>query len=430
MSTVGFMDYTLARVLNAVDEQQAEMTLLLRELVRIPSVSGTDAENEAIAHAAKLFADEGMEVDHWQIPLDDITSRPDFPGVEVERTEAWGVVGRVPGSSDGQGAPSLLFNGHVDVVPVGDRRQWSGDPFDARIDGERLYGRGACDMKAGLVAALWATAAIRRAGIRLNGDLLLTAVLGEEDGGLGTYSTLARGWRADACVIPEPTNLDLVPANAGALTFRLSVPGLATHASRRTEGVSAIEKFVPLLIALQQLEARRNADPDPRARRWDIAYPLSIGTIHAGDWASSVPDLLVAEGRLGVALGEPVESARDELEQAVAEACDGDAWLSDHPATIEWWGGQFASGSLPESSDLIDRVRSAHAVVGGTAQETYIAPYGSDLRLMTGIGGVPTLQYGPGEVALAHGPDEFVPLDQVLTTARALAALALDFCGT
>ena len=416
-----------ARVLNAVDERQHEMTELLADLVRIPSISGTSAENEAIAHAARLFAGRGLDVDHWQIPLDEIIARPDFPGMEVERTEAWGVVGRLPGTAPGN-ARSLLFNGHLDVVPVGDPQQWSGDPFDGRIVDGRLYGRGSCDMKAGFVAAMWAIEAIRHAGVQLTGDLLITAVLGEEDGGLGTYSTLARGWRADACVIPEPTDLDLVPANAGALTFRLSVPGLATHASRRTEGVSSIEKFVPLLHALQQLETRRNANPVQSASRWQIAYPLSIGTIHAGDWASSVPDLLVAEGRLGVALDEPMEVARAELEFAIAEACSKDPWLRDHPATIEWWGGQFASGRMPEDSDLLDRVRAAHTAVGGATQEAWTAPYGSDLRLMTGIGGVPTLQYGPGEAARAHGPDEHVPLDQVLTTARALALLALDMC--
>ena len=421
------IDSQAAKVLNAVDERQHEMTRLLQELVRIPSISGTDDENEAIAHAARLFADRGLDVDHWQIPLDDITSRPDFPGMEVERSEAWGVVGRLPGAAPGA-ARTLLFNGHLDVVPVGDPAQWSTQPFEAQIANGRLYGRGSCDMKAGFIAALWATEAIRQSGVPLAGDLLITAVLGEEDGGLGTYSTLARGWRADACVIPEPTALDLVPANAGALTFRLRVPGLATHASRRTEGVSAIEKFIPLFAALHEMEARRNAYPVASASRWQLAYPLSIGTIHAGDWASSVPDLLVAEGRLGVALDEPVEAARAELEQAVAEACSRDPWLRDHPAIIEWWGGQFASGRMPEGSDLLDRVRAAHSAVGGGPQEAWTAPYGSDLRLMTGIGGVPTLQYGPGEAARAHGPDENVPLDQVLTTARTLALLALDSC--
>jgi acetylornithine deacetylase len=424
------MDDVCRHVLDEVDGQTDAMLGILRQLVEIPSISGTDAENEAIAAVARIFADHGLDVDHWRIPLDEITTRPDFPGTEVDRHEAWGLVGRLTGRRSGTGdAPTLMFNGHVDVVPPGDLQQWATDPFEARLDGGRLFGRGSCDMKAGLVAALWAIEGIRRSGVQLHGDLLLAAVLGEEDGGLGTYSTLARGWTADACVISEPTGLDLVPANAGALTFRLVVPGKAAHASRRSEGVSSIEKFLPLFEALEHLEARRNRDPHPMTARWDIAYPLSIGTIHAGDWASSVPDVLIAEGRIGVAIDEPVEHARTELEHAVRAACDTDSWLRDHPATIEWWGGQFASGRLSDDSDLLDRVRRAHAAVGGNAQETWIAPFGSDLRLMTGIGGVPTLQYGPGDVALAHAADESVDLDEVATAARALAVLAVDVCG-
>ena len=406
------------------------MIAILQRLVEIPSVGGTDAENDAIAEVATVFADHGLDVDHWQIPLDEVIARPDFPGVEVDRQEAWGLVGRLTGRRSGTGeAPALMFNGHVDVVPSGDVGLWTTDPFAARIEGGRLFGRGSCDMKAGVVAALWATESIRRSGVQLDGDVLLAAVLGEEDGGLGTYSTLARGWRADACVIPEPTDLDLVPANADALTFRLVVPGRSAHASRRTEGVSAIEKFWPLFQALQRLESNRNRDPHPMAARWDIAHPLSIGTVHAGDWASSVTDVLVAEGRLGVAVDEPVEHARAELEETVRSACDADPWLRDHPATIEWWGGQFASGRLDDDSDLLDRVRRAHVAVGGREQATWIAPFGSDLRLMTGIGGVPTLQYGPGDAALAHATDESVMLEDVRTAARALAVLAVEFCG-
>ena len=228
-----------------------------------------------------------------------------------------------------------------------------------------MFGRGTCDMKAGLVAALGAVQSIRRAGVRLRGDVLVASVQGEEDGGLGTFAMLRRGWRADACVIVEPTSLDLVPANSGALTFRLVVHGRATHASRRTEGVSAIEKFWPVWEALAALEARRHESVDPLAARWPLAHPLSIGTIHAGDWASSVPDLLVAEGRLGVALGESVDAARSALESAVAEASAGDQWLRDHPVEVQWWGGQFASGRLSADSDLVERVRAAHQVAAG-----------------------------------------------------------------
>ena len=163
--------------------------------------------------------------------------------------------------------------------------------------------------------------------------------------------------------------------------------------------------------------------------RWALPYPLSIGQVSSGSWASSVPDLLVADGRLGVALDEPVEQARAALEQAVAAACGADPWLRDHPIEVEWWGGQFASGRLVPGSDLAERVASAHRAAGGGRQETWGAPYGSDLRLMNGLGGVPTVHYGPGDAALAHAPNESVPIPEVLTATRALALLALDICA-
>jgi acetylornithine deacetylase len=415
-----------ARVLDEVEAGAGAAVARLAELVRVPSVGGTDAECDIQAMLATELGTAGFEVDHWQLPLAELLAAPDFPGSEVERSEAWGVVGRLPGQGDGA---SLLLDAHVDVVPTGDLGAWSHpDPFSGRVVGGDLLGRGACDMKAGAVAALAAAAAVRRSGAPLRGDLLVATVIGEEDGGLGTYATLRRGWRADACVVPEPTSLDLMPANAGALTFRLRVPGLATHASRRTEGVSAIEKLVPLLAAMTRLETERNAEVDPLMNRWPIAYPLSVGTVRAGDWASSVPDLLVAEGRLGVALDEPVADARKALEDAVAEACADDPWLAGHPATVEWWGGQFASGRLPADSDLAARMSRAHARAGGGAQESWGGPYGSDLRLLAAAG-VPTLHYGPGDAALAHAADERVPLAELHTATRALALLALDVCG-
>ena len=415
-----------ARVLDEVDAATPAAIERLSELVRVPSVGGTDAEHEILADLAAQLVTTGLETDHWQLPLTELLAAEDFPGAEVERSEAWGLVGRLPGRGDG---PSLMLNAHVDVVPTGDPAAWSHpDPFSGRVVAGELHGRGACDMKAGLVAALTAVTAVRRAGVRLRGDLLMACVAGEEDGGLGTFGMLARGWRADCAVVPEPTGLDLVPANAGALTFRLTVPGLATHASRRTEGVSALEKLLPVLAALERLETRRNADVDPLMARWPIAYPLSIGTVRAGDWASTVPDLLVAEGRLGVALDEPVEQARQALERAVAEVCADDPWLREHPVEVTGWGGQFASGRLPADSDLVARVARAHEAAGGGPQETWGGPYGSDLRLLTAAG-VPTVHYGPGDSALAHAADERVPVDEVAHTARALALLALDVCG-
>ena len=416
-----------AAVLAQLDELVPAMVEDVSSLVRIPSVSGTDAENEGQAAMAARFAGCGLEVDHWRIDLDELQAHPDFPGMEVERSEAWGAVGRLPGSGDG---PTLMLNGHVDVVPTGDPDAWSGDPFSGDQRDGRVLGRGACDMKSGLLAALWAVKAIQASGTQLRGDVVVASVQGEEDGGLGTFGLLQRGWTADACVIPEPTELDVIPANAGALTFRLRVRGLATHAARRSDGVSAIDKFLPIHRALLDLERRRHEVVDSLAARWELAHPLSIGAIHSGDWASSVPDLLVAEGRLGVAIGEPVADARAQLEAAVSEACGLDPWLRDHPVEVEWWGGQFASGRIPEGSDLVPRVQAAHrGASDGRSHEVYGAPYGSDLRLLTGLGGIPTVQYGPGDARLAHGPHESVPIDEIVIAARALALLTLDVCG-
>jgi acetylornithine deacetylase len=423
------VDDVAGRVLQAVEGGTAAMVAEIAGLVQVPSVSGSDAENDAQQLLADRLRRTGLEVDHWRIDLEELQRHPDFPGMEVERREAWGLVGRLAGAGDG---PTLMLNGHIDVVPTGDLEAWDVSPFAATQRAGRLFGRGACDMKAGLVAALAAADALRAAGVRLRGDLVVTPVQGEEDGGLGTFALLQRGWRADACVIAEPTDLDVIPANSGALTFRLRVRGAATHAARRTDGVSAIEKFWPVWQTLHELEQHRHRAVDPLMTRWSLAHPLSIGTVTAGDWASSVPDLLVAEGRLGVALDESTAAARVSLEAAIADVNDSDPWFRDHPVEVEWWGGQFASGRLPASSDLTVRVQAAHAAAttgDRRAADVYGAPYGSDLRLLTGLGGIPTVQYGPGDARLAHGPRESVELSDVVTTARTLALLALDICG-
>ncbi|GIJ74976.1 ArgE/DapE family deacylase [Virgisporangium ochraceum] len=406
----------------------------LIDLVRIPSVDGTDAEVAIVETVAGLLRVEGIEVDCWPIPVADLAGRADFPGMEVPRSAALGLVARLPGSGGGR---SLMVNGHLDVVPPGDLDAWTDDPFSGRLLDGHVYGRGACDMKGGVVSALHALLALRGSALSghpLRGDVLFAAVVGEEDGGLGTYAMLDRGWRADACVITEPTNLDLLVANGGALTFRLRVPGRASHASTRTAGVSAVEKFQPVFAALRAFEATRNATVDPVMARWDVAYPLEIGTVRAGDWSSSVPDLLVAEGRFGVALDEPVAVARAAFEAAVADACRADPWLRDHPVTVEWWGGQFASGrcSSDELVAALVRADGRSPSVASLGDKSAIsvggAPYGSDLRLLAAAG-VPTLQYGPGEARYAHAPDERVPVAQVHHCTETLVRLARDWCA-
>ena len=411
-------------VLEALDE--AELVDTLVELVRVPSVTGTDAESDLQHTVARWCEEAGLEVDTWALDLDALRADPDFPGTEAERVEGYGVVG----TTAGEGMPALVLQGHIDVVPVGDLANWTGgDPFSARISAGVLHGRGACDMKAGLAVNLAVARALHRSGVRTRRRLALHSVVSEEDGGLGALATVRRGHTGEVAVITEPTSGRVVTANAGALTFRLEVPGRAAHGSSRLEGVSAVEAFWPLHLALRALEARRNEDVHPLFAATPLPYGISVGTVRSGDWASSVPDLLVAEGRMGVRLGEDPAEARTALEEAVGEAAAADPWLRDHLPRVTWPGGQFASGRLPEGHALLDEVTDAvHAVTGSRPPEA-AAPYGSDLRLYAGPGGIPTLQYGPGDVRLAHAPRESVPLDEVVTVARSLALLAARRLG-
>src|SRR3954466_1700402 len=350
-----------ARVLDAIDEDW--IVDRLSRLVAVPSIGGTAAESEAQQLLAGWLEELDCVVDRWPIDLTEAACAPDAPGQEVVRPEAWGVVGTAPAAEDG--VPALVFCGHTDVVPPGDLSLWPGDPFVPRLADGAVHGRGACDMKGGVVSSLAALAAVRTAQVRLARPVAVHGVVGEEDGGLGAWATLRRGHRGEVCVIPEPTAQAVVTASAGALTFHLEISGHAAHAAYRDEGVSALELFEELHADLRDLEAERQKDADPRFGESRYPYGLSIGRLSTGDWASSVPDRLVAEGRYGVIVGEPVEAARRVFEDRVTAFLAAHPWLAEHPVRVVWTGGSFTSGSLPPGHPLLGTVRAAVADAGG-----------------------------------------------------------------
>ena len=411
----GLHGRALCEALNAVSPER--LAALVQDLVRIPSVTGSAAEGEAQQLLATRLTSLGMDTDLWEIDLPSALADAEFPGMEVERAEAWGLVGSM-GEPDG---PALVLNGHIDVVPIGDPSRWTVDPWSGELRAGTVAGRGACDMKGGLACQVMAATVLAEAGVRLRGRLSVHSVVGEEDGGLGTFATLRRGHSGDVAVICEPTSMAVIPACACALTFRLVIRGTAAHASVRDEGVDVLDVYVRVHQALRDLEAHRNAAAHPLMAHRPIPYPLSVGTLRAGDWPSSVPDLLVAEGRLGVALEESVEQARAEFERCLAGL--------GHPLEVEWYGGQFAPGMLPAGSPLLQQVSDVHRAVTGTDPVVHGAPYGSDLRLLTAAG-IPTVHYGPGDVRRAHAPDESVAIEELVQVTEALVLLTADVCGT
>ena len=412
------------RVLDAI--RMDELLEFLSELIAVPSVNGTEAENTAQELVAEKMKSLGLDVDCWELDFDRLRRHPAYT-VETERSYGLGVVG-MTGEGNGR---SLILNGHVDVVPVDNPSCWHYPPWQGSILGDRMVGRGAVDMKGGLCCALYAARAIRDAGVKLKGQLIIESVIGEEDGGVGTLAAVERGYKAHGAVIMEPTRMVIAPVQAGALNFRVTIDGKVAHGAMRGEGVSAIEKFILVHEALLQLEHERN-------RRYSsslfadesLPFALNIGNLRAGQWASNVPETLVFEGRYGVAPQEDVQAARRVFEDTLAQAALQDPWLKHHPPRLEWWGAQFLPASTPVEDPIVACVQEAYADTGAGEPALKGMPYGADMRLLVNQARTPTVLFGPGDVRNAHQPDEFVPLQDLLAVTRTLALATVRFCGT
>jgi acetylornithine deacetylase len=413
-------------VARAAGIDAAWTTQVLAELVRTPSVTGSeDAVQDVIA--ARL-AEIGLSPERLTPDPAAARADPDWPGEEMPRESLPIVTARL----GRPGGRRLLLVGHVDVVPPGDLAAWSVDPWAAELRDGALFGRGACDMKGGVAAILAALRELVASGAaeRLGGEVLAAFVPSEEDGGQGMLAAIRAGVTGDAAIITEPTSLDVVVAHAGAITFRLTVPGRAAHASVRREGVSALDNLFTLVRALEADEARRNADEDdPLMTELGLPYPTIIGKVDGGEWASTVLDRVVAEGRYGVKLGQTWRDAEADLRACIERTCARDPFMREHPATVELTGGRFSSARVPADDPLPTSLLDVGERVLGRRPGRLGKPYGADMRLLVNEGATPTVIFGPGDVVHAHAADERVPLGEVVDCARVLVAWVEDELG-
>ena len=402
----------------AIDAERIERDL--RTLIRIPSITGSEAAVQD--EVERLFGEAGLTTERLEPDLVALArDDPDWPGAEMPRDDLPIVVGRI----GRRGGRRVLLVGHVDVVPPGDPGTWTVDPWGAEVRDGRVYGRGACDMKGGVAAILGAVRAVVAARLadELQGEILVASVPSEEDGGQGMLAAIRAGVTGDLAIITEPTGLEIVVAHAGAITFRLTVPGRAAHASVRREGISALDNLGLLVRALGVDEEHRNAsETDPLMTVLGLPYPTIVGKVAGGEWASTVMDRIVAEGRYGVRLGQTWREAEVDLRRCVAEACAADPFLREHPATVEITGGRFSSARIASDHPLPVGLADAAEAALGRRPSMIGEPYGADMRLLVNEGGTPTVMFGPGDVRVAHSADEYVPLAEVVECARTLAA--------
>ena len=392
----------------------------LSRIVRVPSITG--AERAVATEIVTIAREQGLDAQLAEFDLAALRAAPGYPGEEAPRTELVGAIVTLPGRDPA--APRLALNGHIDVVAPGTER-WQRDPWSGAIEDGCVHGRGAVDMKGGVVAALHALAALQAGGERPAGDVVLQAIPSEEDGGLGTFAALERDDRFAAALIPEPTELRIVCAHGGALTFTGTVRGRTAHAALRLDGVSAIDRFVPIHAALHAHEAAVNARPrHPLLADHPLPYPLLVGQLRAGRWSSQVPEELVFEGRLGVPVGEALEDARAGLERAVAQATDD----AGPPVEIVWSGGQFAPGETAVDDPWVTLVRDAATAELGAPPPLVGVGYGADMRLFC-TRGIPCVMFGPSGIGYAHAVDERVAVADLAAVARVVVRCAQAFAA-
>jgi acetylornithine deacetylase/succinyl-diaminopimelate desuccinylase family protein len=334
----------------------------------------------------------------------------------------------------------------MDVVPPGPDEDWTdGNPWSGAIGNGRIWGRGASDMKAGLVAQAMAARALRDADVHLAGDLILQAVVGEEmmEHNLGTTACIERGYRADAAVVSEPSGppspLAVCPVSPGVLWFTLTVEGKATHTSMRgatlqpggeATGVSAVDKIFLLYQALGRLERDWTfTKPHPlfRPGHFSILPAVIVGAPKSG----LVPFVIPDEARLEVIVwyspAEEAEAVRRELEDALERAAAGDAWLRAHPPKVEW-RHHWPKSVLDQGHPIVDAASRAHERSTGRRAVVAGFPAVEDTTWLNAAG-IPAISYGPGDLRAAHAVDEYVDIAELREATLTFALLAADWCG-
>ena len=425
------MDDRKASILAAVDEGFEDQLRFLDELVRQPSTRGNERDAQELVAGALRARD--YPVDVWHIDVDDIAGLPGFSPVHADYVDATNVV--ATSHSRQRTGRSLILNGHIDVVPEGPHGMWETPPFEPRQEGRWMYGRGVGDMKAGLVANIFALDALRVAGWRPAADVFIQSVVEEECTGNGALATQQRGYHADAALISEPFDERLVSAQVGVIWLQIRIQGVPVHVFQAGSGVNAIEASIPLLSALHELEERWN-HPDRRHPRFtDIDHPLNlnVGMIHGGDWASSVPAWCDVDVRMAIFPGQDIDEAVEELEACVRQAGESLPYLREHPPEIVYngflaEGYALADDTRPDTVAAVDALRGAHRYATGDELVEGSIMATTDARFFGLYSGIPALVYGPIAENI-HGFDERVDVDSVRRVTGAIALFVAGWCG-
>lgn len=411
----------------AVAALRADTVNMLSELVALPSLLGEEAQAQdwMADHMGHMgLAVERFEIDEarlrshrgWSPSLISYDGRPNVVGVHR------------PAEHTGK---SLILNGHIDVVPVGNASMWSTPPFQPRVEGDRLYGRGAADMKAGLVAYLNALRALQSLGLEPAAPVFFQSVIEEECTGNGALACLVQGYHADAAIITEPGGNSILIGQLGVMWLSIEVTGVPVHAMVAHTGTNAIEAARHLFVELKLLEREWN-EPHRRHALWcahDHPINFNLGRLAGGEWASSVATTARADIRLSFYPDMSREDVRRQVEQRLAEAHAAMPGRDGIRYTVIYQGFQSEGCVLDAAEPVVTELARCHREVTGEDVQLVAGTGTTDARSFNLYGPIPATCYGPTGESI-HGIDEWVSIDSTLRCTEVLARFMTRWCGT
>lgn len=379
---------------DALDLYSSEVVALSQEMVRIPSISGEE-EKLALFVAGKL-KEYGLEV-----TVDEV-----LPG----RPNVYGVLrGKI-------GKPILMYNGHTDVVPPGEG--WTDDPYSGVLRAGRIFGRGSADMKGPLASMMIAAKALKGAGVELRGNLVITAVIAEEENQMGTRRVVDGPIKGEFAIVGEPTRLNVCTAHKGDVAYEITTIGKAVHASVLHEGINAIYKMKEVIDSIEKFAVELE-----KRKRHPLLGPstISVGTIEGGTIPAAVPAFCKIKLDRRLLPGEDAETGKKELESLIDSLKERDPDLVADVRTIV----EVPPMETRQDHAIVRTIREVVLEVTGRDPGIEGVPYTTDGAILVKKG-IPTVIFGPGDIKQAHQPDEWISVDEMVTATRIYAQTALQ----
>jgi acetylornithine deacetylase len=414
------------RIVRSVEEHRPTVIAFLQDLIKAPSVTGQEGVC-AVVCAEKLTS-MGLEVDTWDTDPTELRAHPAANPSSFSYEGRPNVVGRYQGANPASGR-SLMLNGHIDVVTAEPVAKWTHDPWGGEIAENKLYGRGANDMKGGIACMVVALQSVLAAGLRPAGDVLVECVIEEEEGvGNGTLASLLRGYTADACIVTEATDLRVQPAMRGAIRWKITVEGQSSHGVEKWKGVDGIEKGFAVWQSLRYFQdAMSGINSHPYFAEYPISIPVTPDVIRAGAWRGMVAPDCVIEGYLETLPGHDTAYWEEQFRSYLHAVASTDPWLRNHVPRLEVTE-RYEAYAEDDDSPFVAAMQCAATEVLGEAGPLSGLNGGCDAYIRHVYGHAPTVVFGPtGD--RAHGADEYVDIDSLVAATKVMALTIADWCG-